>query len=270
MTKSEELNLFLEKVNEFVESKYIVADIKIVNLLKTIAGSETLIAIFKNCLDKFDYVEAKKTYFVQKRYSAEDKGEFVLPKTSRELLALVFSILVDIDAKRINFTDFLNKYFYEDGSYVASYNSFINAMIKPFRDSVKVIMEYVLDGRLQDPIEAFNEAEQRRLKEREQAELESQKEKELSEKSYGEKIKKIKELLLIDKQNVKNSNRIQDEKDEFELVVNTLASVIDSGDKDAINYAYIAYKYVTKAHKFFFIKTRRKVNKLTKELLKEI
>ena len=34
MTKREELDLFVIRINEFIDSKYILADIKIVNLLK--------------------------------------------------------------------------------------------------------------------------------------------------------------------------------------------------------------------------------------------
>ena len=60
MGKREELNLFLERADELISSKYILADIKIVNILKAIAGSETLIALFKSCLANFDYEDAKK------------------------------------------------------------------------------------------------------------------------------------------------------------------------------------------------------------------
>ena len=41
LTKREELDLFLERAQEFIDSKYILADIKIVNLLKSIANSKT-------------------------------------------------------------------------------------------------------------------------------------------------------------------------------------------------------------------------------------
>ena len=65
MTKKEELELFLERADEFINSKYILADVKIINLLKSIAQSETLLAIFKNCLTDFDYQQAKKKYLVK-------------------------------------------------------------------------------------------------------------------------------------------------------------------------------------------------------------
>ena len=68
MTKREELNLFIKRIDEFIDGKYILADVKIINILKVIAGSETLLALFKNCLTDFDYSEAKKTYLVKSKY----------------------------------------------------------------------------------------------------------------------------------------------------------------------------------------------------------
>ena len=77
MSKQEELDLFLVRADELIESKYIVADIKIVNLLKSIASSETLLAVFKNCLTDFDFEAAKKKYFVKSEFLSDEKGEFI-------------------------------------------------------------------------------------------------------------------------------------------------------------------------------------------------
>ena len=94
MTKREELDLFLLRADEFIEGKYILADVKIINLLKAIAGSDTLLAIFKNCLDGFDYETAKNKYLLESKVLSENRGEFVLPQNTRELLALIFNLLV--------------------------------------------------------------------------------------------------------------------------------------------------------------------------------
>ena len=165
MTKREELDLFLLRADEFIDSKYILADIKIVNLLKAIASSDTLIAIFKNCLTDFDYHQATKKYLVKSPYLADNKGEFVLPPSSRELLAFVFNVLMDLDTKAILLGEFIDKYFFVDGSFSAGYDAFINKMIKPFKNSVKILMESVIDGRVQDPVEALTEEENRKAQE---------------------------------------------------------------------------------------------------------
>lgn len=270
MNKREELNLFLERADELIDSKYILADIKIVNLLKAIASSDTLIALFKNCLTDFDYFEAQKKYLVKSQYLSADKGEFILPPNSRELLAFIFNVLVDIDAKRIDLNAFIGKYFYVDGSFASGYDAFITSMIKPFKNSVKMLMESVIDGKLQDPVEALSEEENRRAQEALEKESVAAQEKEMLLKAHGMSVKKIKELLLEDKQKVRASKLKENVKEELLLVIDMLANVIVSDDKDAIIYAFISYKYVAKAHKILFFMRVRKISSLLKGVLNEL
>ena len=263
----EELDAFLERADELIDSKYILADIKIVNLLKAIASSNTLLALFKNCLTDFDYVAAQKKYLVKSQYLSVDKGEFILPPNSRELLAFVFNVLVDIDAKRIVFNDFINKYFYEDGSFSSGYDLFISSMIKPFKNTVKMLIESVIDGKLQDPVEAINEEEAKKRKEKEEQEKKEQREKELSKRTYGTNIRKIKALLVEDKKKLKASKLKVVVKNQITLIIDMLANAIDSEDADAIEYAFVAYKYVTKAHKILFFKRTKTIAGLLKGIV---
>ncbi len=270
MTKREELDLFLERGEELVNGKYILADVKLASFLKTIALSDTLLALFKNCFTDFDYSSAQKKYFIKTPGISHDKGEFILPPNSRELLAFIFNVLVDIDAKRIDLNVFLNKYFFVDGSSSSAYNAFINSMVKPFISAVKVLMESVLEGSLQDPVEALVEEETRREKERQEKELSLKKEKELLAKAYGASLKGIKDVLLIDKQKIKDSKLSKSDKEDYTLVVDMFANVIESEDKDAIYYAYLAYKYLAKSKKLFFFGRVKKISKLLKDVLNGI
>ena len=266
MNRREELDLFLVKAQDLIDSKYILADIKIVNLLKTIASSETLLALFKNCLEDFDIEKAKKTYLVSNQYLS-GKGEFVLPPNSKELLSFVFYVLMDVDAKRISLSEFLDKYFYEDGSCYASYAKFINEMIKPFVSSVKLLMESVIEGKLQDPIEALINEENRKREMLIEEENRKKKELELSAKAYGESVKAVKDLLLKDKTKVK-SKKINPEKlEEIVLVIDMLANAVESDDKDAVYYAYVAYKYVAKSNRLLFFGRIRKISKLIGDVI---
>ncbi len=268
MTKYEELTAFLERAEELIDSKYIIADVKIANLLKTIALSNTLLALFKNCLTDFDYLGAQKKYLVKSQFLSADKGEFVLPPNSRELLAFIFATLIDIDAKRINMSEFITKYFYVDGSFASGYDAFITGMIKPFKNTVKMLMESVIDGKLQDPVEALNEEEKKREKERAEKEERDAKEKELLEKTYGVSVKAIKELLVEDKQKVRNGN-LKDKNDVL-LVIDMLANVIESEDKDAIEYAFVSYRYLAIAHRLTFWGRVKKISKYLKDIVNAI
>ena len=270
MSKREELDLFILRADEFINSKYIVADIKIVNLLKTIASSDTLVALFQNCLSGFDYESAKDKYLVKSRFLTEDKGEFVSPTSSKELLAFVICILSDLDAKTIQLNEFLRKYFYEDGTYSSGYTAFINAMIKPFKNSVVTLMESVIEGKLQDPLEALTKEEERKNREKIEKEKQSIKERELSKKIYGESIKSIKSILLKDKTKLNESKLNADKKAEAVLVIDMLANVIESEDKDAIKYAYIAYKYVMKSHPFMFFNRVKQISKYITDVTNEL
>ena len=267
MTKKEELDLFLEKAQELIDSKYILADIKIVGLLKAIASSDTLIAIFKNCLTDFDRESAERKYLVKSPYLSADKGEFVLPSSSKELLAFTFTLLVDFDAKRVEMGSFLNKYFYVDGSFASGYDAFINAMIRPFVGAVKTLMDSVIEGKLQDPVDALCQIENQKAKELADEKARIEQDKELSKKIYGENIKKIKEILLKDKQKIKAKNMEEEKCQEMLLVIDMLANAITSDDRDAIIYAFVAYKFMAKAHKFLFCGRAKKVFKLLKGVL---
>ncbi len=269
MTKAEELNLFLVRADEFIESKYIIADVKIVNLLKAIASSKTLVAIFENCLKDFDYLGAKRKYLAKNDDTSADKGQFIMPPNSRELLALVFGILMEIDGRTLNLNEFINKYFYVDGSLSSAYSKFTNEMVKPFKNSVKLLMESVIEGKIQDPIEALIEAENESAKKKAEKEKEEITKKELAKKTYGESIEKIRQILLADKTNVKKMSN-PDKKEEITLVIDMFANAILSEDKDAIVYAYVAYKYMAKAHPFKFFGRIRKIKKLLTDIFDAI
>ncbi len=270
MTKKEELALFAEKAEELITSSYILADVKIVGVLKAIAQSETMLAIFKSCLSGFDYAGAQKKYLVRNKYLSEDKGEFVIPPTSRELLAFVFNILVDIDAKNLDLSAFINKYFYVDGSFSSAYAAFISQMIKPFCSSLEGIMQGVIEGTVQDPVEALTEEEARKVKEKELAEKEEAKEKDMLEKSYGQSLKEIKNLLLLDKTKIKEARADEETKREMLLIVDMLGSVLDGADKDAVDYAFTAYKFCAKSHPILFGGRVKKIEKLLKDVVREL
>ena len=54
------------------------------------------------------------------------------------------------------------------------------------------------------------------------------------------------------------------------LVIDMLANAITSDDRDAIIYAFFAYKFMTKAHKILFFNRAKKVFKLLKGVLSGI
>ena len=128
-------------------------------------------------------------------------------------------------------------------------------------------MESVIEGKLQDPVEALTEEENRRAKALEDERLQKEQEKELALKTYGESVKKIKEILLSDKQKVRAKKLPNEKQEEMLLVIDMLGNAITSEDRDAIIYAFVSYKFMAKAHKFMFSGRAKKVFKLLKGVL---
>lgn len=261
MNKTEELNYFLIKIDDFIDGQYILADIKIVNLLKSIAYSKTLLAIFENCLKDFDYYSAKKQYLIKNNNLSTEMGEFVLPSSSKDLLAFVLTVLMEVDARKLNLNEFVNRYFYVDGSFSSAYAKFINEMIKPFKKAVKMLMESVIEGKVQDPVEALTEAEELSKKEKLNKEKALKSAEELSKKAYADSVNKIRKILLDDKTKIK-AKVIDKKGEEMILIIDMLANALTSEDKDALTYAFTAYKFMAKAHKIRFFNSVRKISNL--------
>ena len=58
-TSREQIALFLRRCDELMQSKYIIADTKIGELLQSIAMSDLLYAFFRDATAHFDYAGAK-------------------------------------------------------------------------------------------------------------------------------------------------------------------------------------------------------------------
>lgn len=137
-TGREQIDLFLQRCDEVMQSKFILADTKIGELLKSIAASDLLYAFFREITRDFDYPAAKEKY-MNYAFASSKKRRLLFPSDPSEKLAFIFCLLVDLDNMTIDLSDFLREYFYEDGSVYESYYAFCNQVIKPFKNDVKNI-----------------------------------------------------------------------------------------------------------------------------------
>ena len=138
MTASaQQINRFLKACDKLMNEKYMVADTRIQEVLRSIGESRALTDLFASATERFDYPAAKKMYLRFPASPMSAHGKAFLPKDRVEVVAFVFCLLVDIDAGRIKFDDFLLRYFYEDGSYTASFSLFAERLLRPFRDIVQ-------------------------------------------------------------------------------------------------------------------------------------
>lgn len=121
---------FLNSCDELINCKFLVAEYKLQKMLQELANTQEICSLIGECLESFNRDREFSKSFVQ-----DGNGEFmfILPDEEYKILALVFCTLVDIDAKKIDFTDFVKRFF---GNSENPYKSFVNAMIIPFKSLI--------------------------------------------------------------------------------------------------------------------------------------
>ncbi len=137
-TGREQIDLFLRRCDELMQSKFIIADTKIGELLQAIAASDLLYAFFRDITKDFDYPAAKSKYMNYAPYGKTQK-KLLFPEDPAEKLAFIFCLLMEFDNKTLDLGRFLQEYFYEDGSFYESFYAFCNQVVKPFKNAVKVM-----------------------------------------------------------------------------------------------------------------------------------
>lgn len=135
--KNKSMQRFFVACDELITGKFILADTKIGELLRSVATCDELMGLFSAVTKNFDYQAAKRDYLHSPDDTRTARGAAYLPSDETELLAFVFCLLVEFDSGAMKLNDFLLRYFYEDGSYTASYALFVARVIRPFRDVVR-------------------------------------------------------------------------------------------------------------------------------------
>ncbi len=233
MDIKDELHLFLLKTDELLTSKYILAEIKVVGVLKAIASSKTIMDIVRGSLKNFDIDFAKDKYLVRSSYDSS-RGEFVMPENSGDMIALTFSLLMAIDSKDLELGEFLREYFYADGSLFASYNEFLTKVIKPFRNTVKVLTEAIIEGKIA-VCEPNKKVSAKTLPE------------EMAVDKTG--VVAVVNFLKNDKSNALSSKLDEEIIADAITVVDGLIVAVDKVERTRVKELLVAYKYLAKNHK---------------------
>lgn len=130
---------FINSVEGLINGKFILADIKISNLLNMIATNSALYNYIKKCLIEFSFEKELSRAEVKNRFN---NGEFKLPPEREKIVAFVFCLLVECDAKRMDFFGFINENF-QTTKNMSEYSNFAQSVLVPFKD---IIIEHFYNG----------------------------------------------------------------------------------------------------------------------------
>ena len=142
-----DLNLFISRAEDLEKSSFLLAAPKITALLQAIASSPALCRLLGNCTAKFSYAEEFMRAFPERVEGQVYATAVRLPEDPARRVSLVFCILMDIDAKKIDFYQFLASCFPGDGSYFESFSAFAKQLIAPFRLTLVALCRAVEAGK---------------------------------------------------------------------------------------------------------------------------
>ena len=123
------LQPFVEACDKMCQSKFIMIDKRISDVLKTIAKSDEVFECIKGCMVNFNFEKEWKL-------ATSKLGTLLMPEEPHRFVAFVFALLNFIDDKRISASDLLSKYFAKSENQAGPYYEFCQTVILRFKEVI--------------------------------------------------------------------------------------------------------------------------------------
>ncbi len=147
--QSVNIDKFLISINSMLESKYILIDRKIADILLAIADCHDVYNLIAECMVNFDFKEEWR--------NATTTNVMKLPKTDEKRISFIFCFLNNLDDKNLDATHVLEKYFSYDGN-VSPYEQFCKTIIVEFCNLVVKKLGLSAEDTAEYPMVAANES----------------------------------------------------------------------------------------------------------------
>lgn len=135
MTNSNGLALFTSSINQLMESPLIMVDKQIAGLLQTVTRVPALVKCLQDTVKASSYAtEFSRARVVLTRPDGTVECKLKLPVEQARLFTFVVCLLMQVDSGKLNFSDFLKEYFYQQDSN-DSYSLFVAQVLKPFKQA---------------------------------------------------------------------------------------------------------------------------------------
>lgn len=209
-----DIKSFNNACDEFLAGKYILAEVKITCILREIANNEKLKNIVSNALENYEF----KTEFSKHIGGDEEHPTLTLPKSEKEIISFVYSLLYTFDKKQISLYDFLRKFYGNDDNHGQEVYSFATNILLPFKNAVNNIYSKTHVIVTTD---------------------------EYQENHYNHIKETVREIL----NNADDYKLKMTEKEEFTLLLNSLYLASDKNDKRLVYSLMIGLDYFTRNYK---------------------
>lgn len=250
MNNSDErkIEYFIALCDDLITCKFLVAESKIQRLLIALADTQPIYELVSDCMQIFN-----RDREMGKAFVTDGKGHFWcnLPTDEAKFVALVFCTLADIDEKKIDFTDFIKRFF-DDEEGVNCYTSFARRMILPFRELIAEAFGYPkrynkveeTENQTEEKQASFFEEENKPLKEQvEDDEEEEDDDDEINEDKFIKKIENLSRDMLLE------INSDKHDYSDTKIMLEQIIKATEKRDLDLILALALGIRYAGKAAK---------------------
>ena len=139
MDNKKDIEAFLSACDELVNCKFLVAESKIQKILDALAEAPPIYQLVSECMEQFNHDRELGKAFVQ-----DAKGNYFcqMPIEEFKIIALMFTILVDINEKKLDFGDFVKRFYSDKPSEMTAFHLFIEKSFLPFRNLIAEAFGY--------------------------------------------------------------------------------------------------------------------------------
>lgn len=239
VTRLQSVQNFNDKTFDLINSKFIIAEKKISEVLVCISDSVLLFELFKHVSEGFDYPTVKSVCF---SHDAQGVGYFKLPKNDGDVLALALAVLSEIDSGEIDLLKLCAEYFPSVEGKQSSYALFATQLLIPFQQTALRLANLLIKGEEEGAI--LEQTEESNVEEEEVIEKEQPK--------ATEKTLYFGYCTELKMQSVKVADSLKKGRepyDELYFALEEMEAYLDEKNLRGITLAFTAIKYVAKALK---------------------
>lgn len=227
-TDAKKIEYFVALCDDLISCKFLVAESKIKKLLVALAETQPIYELVSDCMEMFN-----RDREMNKSFVTDGKGRFwcVMPTEEYKIIALVFCTLADIDQHKIDFTDFIKRFF-DDEEGVNCYTSFARRMILPFRELIA---------------EAFGQAKRYGETSEEEPQPEEQETQEIQENNLFDDCKNLAKDMLVEMQ---ENLRFEDKAvSDLKVILTEIQLACDAKNKNLVYALSVGARYASKGIK---------------------
>ena len=241
ITRKQSIEYFSLRMDELINSNYLLVDKKITNLLKTVTASKLFYEIISFTAEGFNFENYKASL---------PKGSFFPVDNKKNLIAFAFCLFSEIDAKNEDLLNILSIY-YNAENFDRMYKLFVENFLIPFKSAVLTVIDEILryeseeDSPFKGIVEEIEEDitiaplktdEKKVTKKVEPANQPT--------KKYLTCYKDIQKILISEKSKIIHCKHLKDnEKSDLLVLLERFKDCLFHGNKESIKTAFISYKY---------------------------